>query len=366
MQSEEEKMRTLTRTAVYSAAAVFLSFLFCLMPDTVTDSVSSSLYVCASRVIPSVFPFTVISSFFIKSGGAERTDALFARPFYRLFGLPSGASALFCSMFFGFPLGAMCVGSLYSSGRLDSREASRLLTFSACASPVYPVFAVGKGMFGSVGAGVLIFAAGAAVSVLIGILLNLIRPIRRAPAQSLPLTVTKMRLPEAVTASVADASRIILNVCGAVTFFSLLGRVISELLFGLTESARLSLFVCAAFEFASGCAVCAEAYANGVIGLTEALALSAFAIGFSGLSVICQNASVLPSDKISLTPHIIAKAVTGALSGAALCLLSPLFRTDVNVSVTFPHQSFSAITLLPSGVILLVFILILIKNQKKA
>lgn len=359
-------MRTHPRAAVYSAAAVFLSFLFYMMPEAVTDAVSRALYVCALRVIPAVFPFTVISSFFIKTGGADRIDTLLSRPFYAVFGASRGASALFCALFFGFPLGAMCIGALYSSGRIDRREASRLLTFCACASPTYPVFAVGKGMFGSVGAGVMIWGVTAAVSVLIGTLLNVLFPLRRPYAPPSGDAPPSVSLPDAVTASVSDASRVILNVCGSVTFFSLLGRVSSELILGVTDSPYVPLFVSSVFEFASGCAASAEAYSAGVIGLPDALALSAFAIGFSGLSVICQNASVLPSDRINLLPHVLSKVITGIVSGAAVFFISTRIDTGVNVSVSFPAESISPVSLAPSAVILLIFALFLIKKQKSA
>lgn len=359
-------MRTHCRGAVYSAAAVFLSLLFYLMPETVTDAVSRALYVCAVRVIPSVFPFTVASSFFIKTGGADKTDALFSRPFYALFGMSRGASALFSALLFGFPLGAMRVGSLYVSGRISSREASRLLTFCACASPTYPVFAVGKGMFGSVGAGVMIWGVTSAVSVLIGIILNGLRPIRCEFAPPEREASPSVNLPDAITASVADASRVMLTVCGSVTFFSLLGRVTAELLSTVTDFTGIPIFVASVFEFASGCAVGAEAYSSGLISRSAALAISAFSIGFSGLSVICQNTSVLPSGKIALLPHIASKAATGIISGAVVYCLSSRIGTDVNVSVSFPTESFSPVSLVPSGAILLIFALILIKKRKSA
>lgn len=359
-------MRTNTRTAVYSAAAVFLSFLFYIMPDTVTDAVSRALSVCALRVIPAVFPFTVISSFFIKSGGADRIDALLSRPFHAIFGLSCGASALFCGLFFGFPLGAMCVGSLHSSGKIDKSEAARLLTFCACASPTYPVFAVGKGMFGSVGTGIMIWCVTSAVSVAIGFSLNILRPIGRPYKQSVAACTRTLRLPEAVTASVADASRIMLNVCGSVTFFSLIGRVTSEMISAITESPYAALFVSSVFEFASGCAHSAEAYSSGLVNRSDALAISTFAIGFSGLSVICQNASVLPHTRIALLPHIVSKFITGLLSCAVVYFLSSRIDSGINASVDFDTASFSPVALIPSAVIVLIFVLTLIKNQKSA
>lgn len=361
-------MRFQLRTAIYSAAAVFLSFIFCLMPDTVTEAVSKSLYICASRVIPSVFPFTVLSSFFIKSGGGDRIDRLLSQPFYRLFGLKLGASALFCGLLFGFPLGAMCIGSLYRSEKISADEATRLLTFAACASPTFPFFSVGIGMFGSPSAGFLIFCVPTAIFLLIGIFLNIIKPIKTpSPVRSTGIDVdVKLKLTDAVTSSVAEASRVILTVCGAVTFFSLLGRIISELLSPLFDSPYPTLFISSIFEFSSACAGSAEAYSSGLIGCAEALAISAFSIGFSGLSVICQSISVLKSEKIRILPHIISKFANGTLSAITVYFVAKRLNIGVNVSIAFPQSSFSPVSLLPAAVIFMIFTVILIKNQKSA
>lgn len=359
-------MRFQLRTAIYSAAAVFLSFIFCLMPDTVTDAVSSSLYICASRVVPSVFPFTVLSSFFIKSGGSDRIDRLLSRPFYKLFGLRLGASALFCGLLFGFPLGAMCIGALYRSERITAREATRLLTFAACASPTFPFFSVGIGMFGSFSAGILMFCVPTVIFFLIGIFLNLVKPIKSPSPVAAADDAVKLKLTDAVTSSVADASRVILTVCGAVTFFSLLGRIAGVLLSPLFDSPYPALCISALFEFSSACAGSAEAYSSGCIGCAEALAISAFSIGFSGLSVICQSISVLQSEKIQILPHIVSKFANGAISAVTVYFIAKHLDIGVNASIAFPHESFSPVSFLPSAVIFTIFTAFLIKNQKSA
>ncbi len=359
-------MRDHISPCVYSVGALILSLLFYLRPEAVTEGVTDALYVCAMRVIPSVFPFSVLSSFFIRAGGADRIDSLLSRPFYSVFGLSRGASALFCGLFFGFPLGAMCIGSLFSSGRINRREASRLLTFCSCTSPAYPVFAVGRSMFGSITAGVTVFAVPALVSVFTGMILNLLRPLRN-PYTPLPMDQKhRVRLADTVTASVSDASRVMVTVCGAVVFFSTLGKVTADSVCALTDSPFPSLIISAVFEFASGCAASANAYAAGYIGLSDALAICTFAVGFSGLSVICQTASVLPEGKINVIPFISTKAICGFLSAVTVYVLSPSLDADVNVSVSYPITSFSPVALIPSAVFLLIFVLFLIKNKKCA
>lgn len=348
---------------VYSLAAVFMSALFLCFPELVTDSVSRSLSLCASRVIPAVFPFSVLSSFFIYSGGSELIDRALHRPFYRLFGLRAGASALLCGLLFGFPLGALTAGALYRSGTLDRRQCERLLCFGCCASPTFPVFAVGRGMFGSVGVGLMLWSVQATVSAAIGILLHFTSPVKVSAENCVSITKkTPLSFPEILTASVSDASRVMLTVCGSVTFFSLTASVTTALTPQIFDAPFVRLSISALFEFASGCSAAASAYASGEISRDAAVAFAGFAIGFSGASVICQSAAVMPKDNICLTPFIFCKFVTGIVTAAVSYILSSYIPVSISTSVMPLELSVSPLYIIPS---LLFFATAAMKNRLK-
>lgn len=358
----------------YSFIAVFLTVLFFYMPETVTGSVTSSLSVCAARVVPAVFPFSVLSAFFIKSGGADMADRIFSFPFFKIFGLEHGASALICGLFFGFPLGASAVGELYKKGVLTKKDASRLLTFCACASPTFSVFSVGAGLFGNIKVGVFIWATQFSVSILIGVVSGVFsRKNKRIKFQKNDILPTENSFPELFTSSVKDASSVMINVCGAVIFFSLLGNIASEIIFGISQNIYLRLFTLSFFEFATGASSAADAFLSGEITMGEALAFSGFSIGFSGLSVICQNASVV-SREINLLPHIAAKFFCGMISGIIIYILvfSGIISESVSVSTDGNFFAVSRSSLLPTvfficlyGICEIKNKIILAKNQKK-
>ncbi len=336
--------------AVYSFAALFVSALFLAFPELVTESVSRSLSLCAVRVIPAVFPFSVISSFFIHLGGVSTVDRILRRPFRFLFGLHHGASAFLCGLLFGFPLGAMTAGSLYKNGIISKKECQRLLCFTSCASPSFPVFSVGRGMFGSVGVGFLLWGAQAIAAVLIGVTLRIFAPVK-PQNDSIPteMAAASRSFPELLTLSVGDASRVMLSVCGSVTFFSLIASVLSEILVGITGIVTLGLFVSVFFEFASGCAASAEAFAAELICRQTAIGLSGFSIGFSGLSVLCQNGSVINSKDIDLYPHVLCKLVCGCVTAAISYCFSSLFPDSISAStpaVVAPVSPLSILLLL--------------------
>lgn len=349
--------------SLYSLIVLFVSLLFLCAPETVTASVSGSLSLCVTRVIPAVFPFSVISSFFISTGGADAVDRFFGRLHHRLFGLPSGASAFLCGLLFGFPLGALTASALYRRGALTGKECERLLCYGCCASPTFPVFAVGKGMFGSLPLGITIWTAQVLSAAIIGITLNVFTKKKVAKEVVSVRKGERVRPESALTGAVTEASRVMLNVCGAVTFFSLLGAVTVHFLNYVCSSVYIKLTVAAIFEFASGCASSASALADGLVSRDAAALFAGFAVGFSGLSVLCQTASLFPDGGVSLRPFILSRLATGAITALSAFAAVRIFPESINVSLFPTVTEPSAVEFIPSALIFAISLTALITEK---
>ena len=299
-------------------AALFASALFLAMPDTVAEAVRRALSIAATRVLPSVFPYAVLSSIFVAAGGVDAVDRLFGGVFEKLFGTNRGASALLLGLLFGFPLGAYVIGAQHRAGVISTRTASVLMSFVCCASPTYPVFVVGGTFFGSVRAGIVIWITQAVSSVVVGVFACRALGVRGVHGKSTP---TAARVQSGggsafalITSAIADASRVMLNVCGSVTFFSLCAAVANKALAPLSPPAAIRAAIGAVFEFSTGAANATALMSSGELPRPIALAAAGFAVGFSGLSVIFQNASV--SDGVPLLPHFIGKLAVGIATAA--------------------------------------------------
>ena len=94
------KLRRVCTVAALGVCCVILT----VFSDTASAAVSRALSVCAERLLPSLFPYMVVSSLLVSSGAA---DAISRRlPAARLFGLPGEASsAVILGLLCGFPLG---------------------------------------------------------------------------------------------------------------------------------------------------------------------------------------------------------------------------------------------------------------------
>ncbi|MCD8056364.1 MAG: hypothetical protein LUE25_06625 [Clostridiales bacterium] len=313
---------------VAGIAAIFLSTMFFIMPDTSSESVKASLLRCADNVIPVIFPFTVASNLFSASGVSDFVNEALSRPFRFLFGMRRGASAVLSGLLFGFPIGALAASKLFSGGKITKAECERLLCFACAASPPYPVLAVGRALFGSALSGFLIWSSQAAVSLSVGILLNLIRPLGDAdlPPEREDSDISRVSLPRVLTKAVSDASGVMISVCGAVVFFSLSSDVISAAISGFSDNAYITLAVKSIFEFTSGCASSAALYGAGEISFASAMFFAGLSVGTSGFSVMCQTDSVVGSaGDLNIYPYIASKLASGVLTGVICFAAAEIF-----------------------------------------
>ena len=114
-------------------------------PGTVAQAARDGLRLCAAVMIPSLFPFFVISNLFVRRGYHQYVTACLRPVMEPVFGLaPEGASALALGAVGGYPIGAATAFQLYDEGILSEKEAARLLAFCNNAGPGFIFGVVGN------------------------------------------------------------------------------------------------------------------------------------------------------------------------------------------------------------------------------
>ena len=104
--------------------------LFCLLlilknPEIAVAYVNRGLLLCAKTVIPSLFPFMVISEMIVRGGFGEGWIRRLGKPLCRLLGLSeAGCVAMLLGMLCGFPVGAKCTVLSYERGALSREDPS--------------------------------------------------------------------------------------------------------------------------------------------------------------------------------------------------------------------------------------------------
>ena len=112
---------------------------------TALDGARDGIALCVRTVIPSLFPFFVLSMTI--TGTMTGMDVPGLSKIGRLFSLPSGAETILIPAFLGgYPAGAQCIGAAYQTNFLDKQDAERMLGYCNQAGPAF-VFGMVAGQF---------------------------------------------------------------------------------------------------------------------------------------------------------------------------------------------------------------------------
>lgn len=284
------------------------------------DAARAALSLCAVTILPSLFPFFVLSILLSRLGIPRTLGLRLGGAAERLFGVSgAGITALPVGLLGGYPMGAACVSELLSSREIDENEAGRLLLFCNNSGPAFLIGAVGIGAFGSARAGFLLYAAHVLAALLTGLLFR--RPCggrkKARPASAEPFA-------SAFPAAVRQAVSAALTVCGFVVCFSVLLGLLEAwglpALLGLVTPERRAL-LCGFFEIGS-----AVGALRGLGPSPARLALAAAILGWGGLSVHCQTAALFCESEISLRTHSLGRLCSALLSAAIAWTLASLLR----------------------------------------
>jgi len=306
------------KDALYLIAGLGLLAALLINAATAAAACRDALGVCAKLLIPSLFPFFVLSGFLNRLGLPGLLGRLLAPAAMRLFGVSgAGASALLIGLTGGYPAGAAYIGDMARQGSVSRQEAERLLAFCNNSGPAFIVGAVGVGIFGSVKYGLLLYL----VHVLSALLTGLFFRGKRPCAETQPILLDSADPSLALVESVRQAVASLLNVCGFALCFSVLLAVLDgngtlTLLCGVLaarfhfEPRFVRAMLTGLFELGSGTAAM-----QGLRPCPESFALAAFLLGWGGLSVHFQTLGVLSDSKLKGALHMAGRLMSAGFAG---------------------------------------------------
>lgn len=312
------------RVSVAAALGALAAMLCC--PAQALNASRAGLDLCARVVVPSLLPFFILTSLLGELGLPGHLGRGLAPVMRRLFGVSGrGAAAFILGVTGGYPLGASAVADMRTRGEISLDEAEDLLTFCNNSGPAFIIGAAGIGVFGSSGAGLLLYFSHIAAAVMAGALLSRRsgRDFASPPVCSGTVGLSQA-LPEAVRRSVTAC----LSVCGFIVIFSVLTGLLDAVgvLSALTGAvaARLGLelhFVRAFFTglMELGCGIGSM---EGLAATPANLALASFILGWGGISVHFQTLAVISGTDIKGVRHFAGRLLSGCISAAITLLLA--------------------------------------------
>lgn len=249
----------------------------------ISREITESLRMWATVLIPSLFPYLVISKYIVQKGFPDFFYPL-KRLISKFFNISYASSEVFlCSLLCGYPCGGICASDIYNKDLISKNEAARLICFTNGASPVFLICAVGGVMLGNISLGIMMYCVQTISSVTLGFILGLTDDKVNSSKNKKNLNCSSIT--ECCELSVTT----IINIAGYLITATALAEIIMCIIysvFGYQTFVRCGVYCL--IEISKAMALLAE---NGSSDINFALMCAC--ASFGGLSVIMQIFGVI-------------------------------------------------------------------------
>ena len=337
------------RDILLGAGLLWATLALILWPKQAMEAMRDGVALCGNVILPSLFPFFVLSSLVVELGMSRYLGRLLEpvmAPLFRVNG--NCATALALGFIGGYPVGARTAIQIYENGQCSRTEAERMLAFCNNSGPAFILGVVGAGVFGSGTVGLLLYLAHLLASLLVGVLFRFYRPGDRPQTRrSGGPQFQTASFPKAFTQSVLGAMQSTLNICAFILFFTVFLRILAhagilELLGGLLSAllAPLGMDQTWAERLLTGLVE----VSSGVSSLTDGalsgrLSMAAFMLGWAGVSVHCQVLAFLGDSGLSVRTYVAGKLLHGGLSALLAHLIFRAVPLSSPASVYLAEQT---------------------------
>ncbi|MBQ6893923.1 MAG: hypothetical protein IJN40_00335 [Clostridia bacterium] len=299
-------------------------------------------------IVPSVFPYTIISQYISDSQIVQKLPGRFISFIFGIHGC--SIKAIISSVFCGYPSGAVCAKNLYIKNEIDIDEASHLICFTNNAGPLFLISAVGTGLLGNTRDGAMIYLIQLISSFIYGIFTR--KNIKEASLQSTIAGPGKGDF----CSYVKNGVSICINICGFMVMAYVMASVICIIAGGIIKQEASLLFIeklsKSFFEVSAGVKELSTMASEKL-----RFALICSAVSWSGFSVIMQ-----------------IKSVAGEIIGFKKLIYAKSFQAVCSFFLGYGYKSLytqsfyspKGLTAIPASVVIgaIIIMIYLIKERK--
>lgn len=356
-------MKQKVKTVFLACIILLITYLLIVFPEQSFHASVQGLHVWWEVVFPSLLPFFIIAELLISFGIVQFIGVLFQPIMRPLFNVPGvGSFAWFVGMASGYPAGAKMGARLREENSISKIEAERLVSFSNASSPLFIFGAIAIGFFQQPVIGMLIAISHYVSNLFVGICMRFYGKKSRVTATRVNnenrfmkgmREMHRMRLKETrpfgqiVGDAVITSVQTLLMIGGFIILFSVLTTLFNVIhityflrfiispfthFLGFND-AFIDPAITGLFEITMG----AEKIAHlPDVSLLFQLMIVSFLLGFNGLSVHAQVASILAKTDIRYGPYFFARILHGVFAIILTYLLYPFFfKKDVTPVAQF-------------------------------
>ena len=304
-----------------NTSAILICFLFVLFlthPTLVVSGASEGLLLWFHTVLPTLFPFFVITSLLISSNAFLILSQIFSNVFCKIFCItPPSVIAVLGGFSCGYPMGAKIADDLYAKRLISLNESTYLVSFCNNASPMFIISFFVTQKLGipklALPSLLILFSS----SVLCSFLFRKIH-LSRNPIQNcssdLQMRPVSCDLLSAFDQAITGSMENIIKIGGYIIFFSILVSFAKKY---ISETNLFQLFLVPALEITNGLTILADTS----LYFWQAYVLMMFHTSFGGICAIFQTKCVAKNLHFSFTIYAIEKLITAIVTS----LLSYLY-----------------------------------------
>ncbi len=274
-------------------SVALLCFLCIVYAKEVRASLLSTLSISVRTLLPSLFPFMIISGIishisFQGTQGAKKKRV-------------SILSAYLVGVFCGFPIGAKLVIDLYNQNTITKSEANRLFPLVNQTGFSFCVLALGERMLENIKVGMYLYLTMLASSLFVYFLL----PINDKTHEQNSRITTKTQDFSLVTL-IQNSTLNIVYIIGYLLAFSIPSSLIQTLI----PNKMISTVLCMPLELVSGIEAVRSSLGSGTFFLPSL----AFVLSFGGICVGMQSEMVIGNQGLSMKNYYIRKGLQGVIA----------------------------------------------------
>lgn len=298
--------------------SIFLLLELLFNKTIIYESILYSLNLWVNNLIPSLFPFFIISNILINYNITDYIPKIIKEKCALVFNISDNMLTIFLlSMISGFPSNARITRTMYENKKITLDEANHVLLFSHFANPVFILSTVATFFLRNEKVGIIILISHYISNIILGIILRNSFPLNNNDKHK-TIDISN-NFANIFIVSIRNAVDTIITICGILSFFLMFSSIIVNL-FHL--NIYNTMIVKSIFEITIGI----EALSKLNLSLLFKTVLTTIILSFGGLCVHVQIISQIVDTKIKYTYYFIGRLYQAIISGVIAYILCLIFK----------------------------------------
>ncbi len=304
-------MLKLKKHYLYNSLIIVLLVLIISLPKISMDAAKKGLLLWFNVIIPTLFPFILISNMIVHSNLIYFFNRLLNSLMSKLFLLPGTAGyGLLAGLLCGYPVGAKITTDLYNQKNITLKQAQYMMTFCNNASPMFVIGFIATGLIKTPSLGLMILIAIYSSNLLTAWIYQVLYASHLNTFKESYTILQKKRDTisfKLLDSSLMDTITLIVKIGGYIIFFSI---ILSCLSLVPLQTTLVHTFLLSTVELANG----VELLSSSTYTMATKFVMLSTLTAFGGFSIYAQTASILSTTNISCKSYFISKIINGIIT----------------------------------------------------